>query len=332
MSLPSTFMGLTLWDQGTDPYSHLQLANNFAAIDTHDHQVGHGVQVPEGGILNGAITTPKIRADAVTPDKIPNKTLTQQEIALLAVGTPELIDAAVTTAKIADGAVTAAKLEASIIPIGQCILWYHVDQNQLPAGFWEPLDGRAWSAVVNKMGPGGGQLNTGNMPDTRNAFPLGAALSGTGSTFSTPPTLGQVGGSHTYNLNHAHAVAGHAHTVPDHIHGLPDHAHGIFGDGAHSHGMHSRQTRTLRQDQTGNDSYLQTLYVAGFNSGGGDAAVPASGSHSHGGATAGVGAWSSFGSGAFSTSVNGSTTDAQLSVTQDIRPKFVGFLILCRVR
>lgn len=333
MSITSN-MGLTTWDIGTDQFDHSKLANNFVALDGHTHEPTKGVQIPSGGIADGSITSAKIFDGAVTTSKVLDINVVQAKLAKPSVGTPELFDASVTAAKIADGAITADKLDPASIPIGQCILWLRADVTvPIPSGFWEPLDGRAWSAVTNKMGAGGTQYNTGTMPDTRNAFVLGAATSGTGSGTGTPPAIGQAGGSHTYNLSHTHTVAGHTHTVPDHVHAMLDHTHAIAGDGSHNHGIYSRLTDTIAQDG-GGASHLQTLYVAGFNSGGENSPIPSGGGHSHGGGTSGIasGSLNTFGSGAFATTSSGSSTDSQGSATQDIRPKFVGFLILCRVR
>lgn len=330
-------MGLTAWDLGTDFYNFTQLASNFVAIDGHTHEPGKGPQIPTAGIVNGAVVAAKIADATLTSTKYGPASVIQAALAKPSVGTPELFDGSVTGAKIASGSITSDKIDSTFVPIGECIMWLRADVTvPIPGGFWEPLDGRAWSSVTNLMGPGGTQLNTGTMPDTRNAFILGAATSGTGSGPSTPPAIGSAGGSMTYGFNHSHSVAGHTHTTLDHTHTMQDHNHAIAGDGAHNHGVYSRQTRTLPQDQTGNDSYLQTLYVAGFNSGGGNALIPLGGAHSHGGGTGpvAVGSLTSSGAstGASTTSSNGSTTDSQLSSSFDIRPKFVGFLILCRVR
>lgn len=331
----TNYMGLTAWDLGDDQYNYSQLANNFIALDEHDHSPSKGQQIQSAGIADNAIITAKIANLNVTTSKYALASVVQAILAKPSVGTDELYDNAVTGAKILDGSVGAVKLDPLLIPIGMTILWYRAsDSTPLPGGFWEPLDGRAWSTVTNKMGPGGAQLNSGNMPDTRNAFVLGAATSGTGSGTSTPPAIGAAGGSMTTSLAHSHSVVGHSHTVPDHVHALADHNHIINSDAAHNHGIFSRLTRTLSQDGQGT-SYLQTLYVAGFNTGGENAPIPYGGSHSHGGYTTGQadGQLVTFGSsvGAAQTSVNSSTTDSQLS-TVDIRPKFVGFLILCRVR
>lgn len=327
-------MGLTIWDLPDDQFNHSLLANNLQAIDQHTHEAGKGPQIPSGGIANSAVITAKIADLGVTTPKLADLGVTQPKLAKPAVGTPELFDSSVTNAKIAAGAISADKLDPSMIPIGQCILWLRADATvPLPGNFWEHLDGRAWSAVTNKMGPGGAQLNTGTMPDTRNAFPLGAATTGTGAGVATAPAIGQAGGSHTYALNHAHGVTAHAHTVPGHNHAQTDHTHGIAGDGNHNHNMFSRQTKTLALGgSTGDSSFLQTLYVAGFNAGGDNASVPGGGAHSHGGGTFGAGAMLTGTQGAFATTSDASTTDSQLSATQDIRPRYVGFLILCRVR
>lgn len=328
MSFVTTNMGLIAWDVDGDPYDHSQLANNWNAVDNHDHTTGKGKQIPTAGITDSAITTPKIADGAVTAPKIPDGSIIQAKLAKPSVGTPELFDNAVTTAKIAAGAITADKLDPSTIPIGQCILWYRASPSiPLPGVIWEHLDGRAWSSITNKMGVGGVQLNTGNMPDTRNAFPLGAATSGTGSGPSSPPDIGQIGGSMTVDLAHVHGVAAHAHTVPDHV-------HGISLDGSHSHlfadsfgGFQVGHQRTTANPIS--SGYRQSFYIPNLNPGaaiGDDVLAPmqAAGSHSHGGAT--------LGSGAFGTTSNSSSTDSQLSASTDTRPKFVGFLILCRVR
>lgn len=60
MAISSPNMSLLIWNQGTDQYDHAQLANNWAKVDEHDHTSGKGIQIPTGGIADGAITSPKI--------------------------------------------------------------------------------------------------------------------------------------------------------------------------------------------------------------------------------------------------------------------------------
>lgn len=58
-------MGLTVWNLLSDLFSHVQLENNWIAVDGHNHTTGQGVQIPTGGIANGAITSSKIATGAV---------------------------------------------------------------------------------------------------------------------------------------------------------------------------------------------------------------------------------------------------------------------------
>ena len=48
--------------------------------DSHDHDGGDGAQIPEGGILNGAITTAKIAAGGVTETNIATGAVTINKI------------------------------------------------------------------------------------------------------------------------------------------------------------------------------------------------------------------------------------------------------------
>lgn len=88
-------MGLKRWDQPNDIFSYIELSDNFALLDNHDHTSGKGVQVPTGGIANLAVTDTKIANDAVTTNKILND--------------------AVTTAKIGTGQVSLGKLAADSV-------------------------------------------------------------------------------------------------------------------------------------------------------------------------------------------------------------------------
>jgi hypothetical protein len=63
MALTLPKMGLRVWNQQTDPYDHTQLADNWAKVDYHDHSSGKGVQIPTGGIADGAITSPKLASN-----------------------------------------------------------------------------------------------------------------------------------------------------------------------------------------------------------------------------------------------------------------------------
>jgi len=64
MSTTSTNMGLVEWNELTDPYDSSQLVFNWEAIDNHNHTTGKGVQIPTGGIIDGAITNAKVNSSA----------------------------------------------------------------------------------------------------------------------------------------------------------------------------------------------------------------------------------------------------------------------------
>lgn len=74
-------MGLTIWNLLTDLFDHTQLAADFAALDAHNHTAGQGVQIPTGGIANGAITAAKIASGAITASQIANSSITFAQLA-----------------------------------------------------------------------------------------------------------------------------------------------------------------------------------------------------------------------------------------------------------
>lgn len=324
-------MGLTAWDLGTDPYDHSDLANNFVAIDGHDHTTGKGKQIPAAGIVDGAITTAKIAANAVTSDKIPDGAIGQSELANDSVGAAQVIDGSIGAAEIANGSITLAKLDPSILPVGSVIMWYRPNSGvALPTG-WEIMDGRPWSSVSNAWG-----VSSGNMPDMRNRFPLGAATTGTGSGTGTPPDIGQSGGSMTATLDHSHTVDAHSHTIGDHT-------HGISSDGSHKHGFVTtiwdgggnpvgttvtdgmqRGTAVPGSQGTRQSFYIPDLNRSEYYGENVSAPMQTTGSHAHGGATTGtVG-------GAFASGTTAPNTSTW-SNTLDKRPQYVGLLFIMRV-
>jgi hypothetical protein len=60
MAATTPNMALKVWNLLTDSYDHSQLAENFAKIDQHRHTEGQGLQIPTGGIENGAIAAAKM--------------------------------------------------------------------------------------------------------------------------------------------------------------------------------------------------------------------------------------------------------------------------------
>lgn len=92
-------MGLTTWNNVTDFFNHAQLANNFGALDAHDHTTSKGVPIPAGGIAPLAITTAKIADGAVTPAKMSGT-----------IASSQLADLSVTAGKIANQTITSAQI------------------------------------------------------------------------------------------------------------------------------------------------------------------------------------------------------------------------------
>jgi microcystin-dependent protein len=95
---------------------------------------------------------------------------------------------------------------------------------------------RLFVAIGTAFGNGDGST-TFNIPDLRGAFPLGVAVSGTGSTRGatggsidhthTGPSHTHTGPSHTHTgPSHIHTMGTHTHTGPSHTHTGPSHTHG----------------------------------------------------------------------------------------------------------
>lgn len=66
MPVTTTYMSLVTWPAVSDFFDHTVLASNFTAIDAHDHTSGKGIQIPTGGILDAAVTPPKVSGLHVT--------------------------------------------------------------------------------------------------------------------------------------------------------------------------------------------------------------------------------------------------------------------------
>ncbi len=234
-------MNLTLWDQLDDPYDHGQLANNFSAIDTHDHTSSKGKRIVTASLADGVVTDPKLASNAVTPTKIQNNAVTNLKMADDSVDPRVIAPGAVGTPELADRSVTSMKLAEEIRPLGEVMMWWRPSIAQPLPDNWVACDGSSLTAPDHDFAGGG----TVNLPDMRNKFVLGAATGGTGTGPTTPPAIGQQGGtnlanlSHTHSVPHAHSVAlpslsvgSHSHTVVSHTHGLNSHSHTVD---SHSH-------------------------------------------------------------------------------------------------
>jgi hypothetical protein len=85
-------MSLKTWDNLSDRFNHLELSENFQAIDDHDH-AATGVKIPAGGIDALAIATSNYQDLSVTEEKLADDS----------VSTDKIQNGAVTTGKVADG-------------------------------------------------------------------------------------------------------------------------------------------------------------------------------------------------------------------------------------
>lgn len=81
MAITTPSMGLKRWDQPNDVFSYVELSDNFAALDIHDHTTGKGVQIPTGGIANLAVDNTKLANNAVTNTKVLDATLADAKLA-----------------------------------------------------------------------------------------------------------------------------------------------------------------------------------------------------------------------------------------------------------
>jgi hypothetical protein len=275
-------MGLTTWPNSSDPYDHVQLAANFVAIDAHDHTSGHGVQIPTGGIADGAITTVKLADGAVTAVKIANNTITSTQLA-----------------------------HGSTFELGMVIEWWRPsDSVAVPTGWVVPV-GQVLSSSEHDFA-GGGSVT---LPDLRNAFILGAATSGTGSTVSLPPTIGGTGGAHERSLVHSHTVASHTHTVNAHNHQVDDHSH---NSGSLNTTFEYPTNVRVSEDSDG-DAWVHSDDSSGEK-------------HRHG--VGGETATNGPATDSVALTTNGATpaTNNGGSATQDFRPAYVGLLRLMKVK
>jgi hypothetical protein len=133
-------MNLTVWDLATDGYDHTELANNWSAVDTHDHTTGKGVQIPTGGILNLAITTAKLADNSVTSAKI--------------------VDGTITGADIAAGTITSDKLDASVdtAHLGACISLFRPSLSFPIPAKWHIADGSTLAEGTDHDWTGAGNV------------------------------------------------------------------------------------------------------------------------------------------------------------------------------
>lgn len=327
--LTSPNMNLTLWDQSDDGFSHVALEHNLVAIDQHDHSPGQGVRLSTASIIPGAITTALIAPSAVTQALLAANSVGAAQIQTGAVGASEIAPGAVYGPAIPNGAITSPMLDPNILPLGSVVTWWRPSgSTSTPGGGWEIMDGRAWNTIPNSLG-----LTTGNIPDMRGRFPIGADITG-----NSAPGIGATGGSNTTNFAHSHNVNAHTHTVPPHTHGITtdgNHYHTILGldlwsrQNAFPIGITVDDHAGVQRHNTSYTLYLKGILNTYFGAGGQTGILDApsvmdnNGSHNHSGSTAPS---SSLASGSATA-----TTDSQLGTILTV-PQYTALLFIMKVR
>lgn len=341
-------MNLTVWDQSGDDFSHQQLSADLQILDGHDHSFGKGKQINTGGIVPEAITTALLASQAVTNAILATNAVATTNIQDASVTGPKIAPGAINGSMLQDGSIDFLQLAADVLPIGSILLWYRPPgSTATPGGPWEVMDGRPWNQISNTIGQGGVQITTGNIPDLRNQFVIGADINGVGA-----PGIGATGGTASVDLSHDHTVPSHSHTTYPHTHPIsldglhyhtwgvsfssnPDYPNGLVVSGLdtwyRTNAFTSGITVTDYGGKQRNNVY-GTLYIKNaeydiYGSPGVDIDAPAhmdnAGTHSHGGATQAS-------SNTPTTSVS-LTTDPSLG-TVEINPPNVALLFIMRVR
>jgi hypothetical protein len=82
MATTTTNMSLKVWDLLTDNFSYTDLANNFEAIDEHDHTTGAGVPIPAGGLAVGSVGTAQLQTASVTNSKLANGSVDSSKLGI----------------------------------------------------------------------------------------------------------------------------------------------------------------------------------------------------------------------------------------------------------
>ena len=105
-------LGLTVWNNLADPYDSSQLAQNFVAIDQHDHSgSGKGAQInATSAIVDGTISSAKLASPSVNTANFYTNSV---DSTILKSSSSVDADRAITTNHIKDGVITKAKLDST---------------------------------------------------------------------------------------------------------------------------------------------------------------------------------------------------------------------------
>jgi len=360
-------LGLTVWDTEEDEFEHSQLANNFVAIDAHDHEGGLSApleepagpesELPEGHWTNlekglpigtraikpASIWRYLIAYNAVGHLQIGKEEVWARNIKKLNVEEPHIKDEAVSTRTIEEAAVTIDKLDPNILALGTITLWFKWSTGAKPGDLWHVCDGTVWADIPNDMG-----LTEGAIPDLRGRFIRGTTQAASDGS--------ERGGNAAVDLSHHHNFNTGQF---EHSHAVPGHSHTIATDGNHHHSFVGGHILVTRKNALVDDPFWiegeeptpdpdhqdglkvrhltdkQSLYLA--NNEGEYAASDESpknagmddtGFHNHGGSTALSPGFSTGGQSIGSVNI---TTDTQLAAI-DTTPPFTGFCYIMLVR
>lgn len=81
MSTTTKYMNLTAWDSASDTFDYSKLADNFKAIDKHDHGANGGAPIDGVHISPGTINQTQLATNSVGTDQIINFNITRSKLA-----------------------------------------------------------------------------------------------------------------------------------------------------------------------------------------------------------------------------------------------------------
>lgn len=95
---------------------HIQTVDTFVTnLDSHDHDGGDGAQIASGGLVDNAVTTPKLANDAVTSVKLADNAITTSKLATDSVSEVKVLNGAITENKLSAASVTSSKLATDAV-------------------------------------------------------------------------------------------------------------------------------------------------------------------------------------------------------------------------
>ncbi len=295
------FIVLTIWDNLSDPYDHVELANNWKAVDVHDH-TGYpkGKKLTAAAFENGSVGSGQIADNSIYSNHI--------------------VNGEVKTVDLGNGAVTADKMDTAllgaIVPLGAVIPWYRPSGAvSVPYG-WVLCTGQSLTQA-NHDWAGAGTIT---VPNLTNRFVMGVAAGADEKV---------AGGNNAQTFNHTHTVPTHTHVINSHVHTVGGHAHNIPTDGAHGHvtGQAWRGNVNVEGNKPSVHDYPEPF---AFQDHGHD--ISLAGAHNHTGATGQSTVFNTGGSGQLLTSETGDVVTSSAQVSGDTRPAYVGLLYIMKVR